>query len=665
LYNNQFKLMSQFFTTFLKQLIFISIIFSISVTNSLAQNCSSISDIVVSSTEVWDFSSKGTNYVVNKSICIESGGSLTITGITILFDGYYNIIVHEGGILNLENATLKPNTGASVWGGIILRGDHTEKLCDPLTESLNDSKHGKLYINGALLESCDVGLRLVSTTDNTKSAGIFNINNATFYNNLTAAIKLNEYPAGDYECRVNSIANSKFTTSTSSAAPDYFIQMINYKSLTLLGCEFEVYIPNKTITKGILVAGLDAGGLVMEASEYVNPFDGQNSIKHTQPKRNKFENLEMGIYFSGSTSITPFQSLVKNCDFNTVKLGIKIIFATDIKILCNKYTAQEYNSNSVFDRTLIQYTYDDGISIDEIPYPTISPVSVFVLCDDTYTSIDILDNECNWDTDFSNKPAYGIIMFPQFQNNTGSYIISNNKFTFNGIENSSVTGIFFHGDYTWSPQLRNNEFYALKRDIELVSGIKYVGNTCYEPVIGTQGIYYEGTPDEFTTCNGNIFSNPSLGSNGNIYSNASVTYYSLPYISPQPKFEPTQKTACVSTPYVSTNLSPLNYDCSVPPVSGLLNNEVINKGTLKDCFQITPNPVYNNCYFKIENNYYSAHYNKKINIYDCTLSLLTTAKFHEDENTLYYDASNLPEGLYFVTLYIDDVQVCTQRLIKK
>ncbi len=651
--------------------IYLLVLFGLLNTKLLsAQTCNS-SSIVVSTNETWDVSTKGLNYVVNNDICIASGATLNITGINVLFDNYYSITVQEGAILNITNAAIKPNIGNSSWVGIIVRGNHNAKLCNESAQTLNESQHGKLYTDNVLLEAANIGVRLLSSYDNTKSAGIININNTTFYDNIYAGVYMTEQDSSSLSCRINSIANSKFVTANPSlGVPDYFIQMNNYKSLTLLGCEFEVYTPNTTTTKGIKIIGLDAAGLVIEASEYVNPFNGQNSTKLAQVKRNKFQNLEMGIYFEGSGFVTPFQSIIKNCDFNQVKLGIKIIFASDIKILCNKYNAEEYDKSLSVNVTIQPVIINgNGDSLSFPPSKTINAVSVFVLCEDIFTSVDILNNECNFDNDFNDTPAYGIMMLPQYGISQGNYTIANNIFRYTGgSEGGLVTGMLFHGDYTWSPQLQNNQFYNLHRDIQLLSAFQVIGSNCYLPVLGNQGIYFEGTPQEFRVCNGNVFSSPASHPQGNIESNASLTYYTVPNGSGIPKYQPTQiSSPCVGTPYVSQLFAPLNIDCTIPPVSGLLSTKhgyFNTKSAL--CFSLSPNPatdIVRVDFEPLEQKY--RYTNKTLTLYNSVLQPIYSVALSNDETEHTINLQTLPIGLYIVTLTSENGVVCSQKLIKQ
>ena len=652
--------------------IYFLVLFGLLNTNHLtAQTCNS-SSIVVSTNETWDVSTKGLNYVVNNDICIASGATLNITGINVLFNNYYSITVQEGAILNITNAAIKPNTGNTNWVGIIVRGNHNAKLCNESAQTLNEAQHGKLYMDNVLLEAANIGVRLLSSYDNTKSAGIININNATFYDNTFAAIYIIEQDSSSLSCRINSIANSRFVTANpSGGVPDYFIQVKNYKSLTLLGCEFEVYAPNTTLTKGIKISGLETAGIILEASEYVNPFNGENSTKLSQLKRNKFQNLERGIYFEGDTLVTPFQSIIKNCDFNQVKLAIKAIYATDIKILCNKYNAQEYTEAPILKFSVIQYTITaNNDTIQRIPtIPTINPASIFVLCEDVFTNIDIVNNECNFDGDFNDTPAYGIFMLPQYYDNQGNYTIANNIFRYTGgSEGGLVTGMFFHGDYTWSPQLQNNQFYNLHRDIQLVGRARTAGTTCYLPVLGNQGIYFEGTPQEFRVCNGNIFSSPASHPQGNIASDVSLVYYTVPNGSGIPKYQPTQiSSPCVGTPFVSQLYAPQNADCAVPPVSGLLSTKSRYFKTKSEvCFNLSPNPANTIARIDLEPLGQKYRYtNKTLTLYNSVLQPVYSAALSDGETEHTINLQTLPQGLYVVTLTTENGVVCSQKLIKQ
>jgi hypothetical protein len=475
---------------------------------------------------------------------------------------------------------------------------------------------------------------------------------------------------GNVNCQVNSVANSKFYITDNNFQPEYFIQMRDYKCLTVLGCEFDNQSYQVIITKGILMFGLLAERLVLEASEYVNPFNGQNSTKLLTPKRNSFTNLEMGIFLNGDPVGSSFDAIIKNCDFTKVALGIKVILTSSVSISCCKYDAVIYESNTpIFNELplMAQITLDaQGNPIT--PSPTtaqkFTSYSIFVLCEDIHNDVSIRDNECSWNNDFQTKQAHGVVLFPPRSMSAGEYHIFNNIFEFTGSEGGEVTGIFIHGDYTSHLEPQLNEFIGLDKDIHLAGLLKLHGSSCYNAILSAQGERDNGMGGSYYICPGNIFSDPASNSQGNIFSDATVVYHSYAIINGPPKREPTQLSTCVSAVYTGNVFTPIAKICSVPPVSGLLSAKKPAAET-EGCLSIHPNPAVDIVHIGFENEKFATADNKQLTIYNSMMQVMYVATLEREQTFTITDVSNLPPGLYIVVLTANGYDRCINKLIKQ
>lgn len=661
--------------------------------NVLSQTCGS-SDIVIPSgpTVIWDATTKPTIYTINQNVCIESGASLIIDGITVKMDAFINITVHKGGSLTVKNAVLTPTTLYNQWQGIYVMGDSDEPLCDEINQTLNTVHHGKAHLENSLIEKSNYGIRLMGYGNGETSAGIISVNNCTFLDNYVAGIYMDPYYISGSNCAVNSVANSTFITTEATITPVAFIYMESYRWFTVLGCSFEVLMPLKKSTKGIMLTErwhfeqpdsnkprikvydyVQAGKLVLEESEYVDPYNYQFSAKHTSPKRNKFTNLEKGIYFEGAEDIiSPFESQIKGCDFDRVKIGIEIRHGQSVNVLCNKYIAKKYDDKIPFQIQYVEKEEDGNGGYIPLAFPTQtppSPISFFAYCFTIYGEINFMNNYCEWDTDFTSKEAIGIAFNGQADETfPARYIMSGNTFSYTGTEGNKVTGLFYHGQFTHDPQVIGNTFDKLYRDIHLKGVIRPFGGTCFYPVLAPQGERFDPVSQTvFTVGNGNIFSEPAVDAQGNIYGDADDVFY-LSAGTPPPNYDPNQRTSCVkvltsSSPF---NMGPLPVDCSIPPVSGLLSDDILNETTNGICMQLTPNPTSNVVTVDWQGiKQTQRHYDLEIRVYNSLGSVVLVQTINRDLSFIQLSTLDLPDGLYFVKLLDDGKTLCAQKLIKQ
>lgn len=669
------------------QLLLVSVILLLIQSGSLFSQTCSGSDIIIPSgpSVIWDLNTKPAVYTINQNVCIENGASLIIDGITVKMDAFINITVHKGGTLTVKNAVLSPTALYNQWQGIYVMGDSDEPLCDEVNQTLNTVHHGKAHLENSLIEKSNYGIRLIGYGTDRTSAGIISVNNCTFLDNYTAGIYMEPYYISGSNCAVNSVANSTFIATSSTISPIAFIYMESYRWFTVLGCTFEVQMPLKKHTVGIMLterfhhdAGqkvydyVQAGKLVLEESEYVDPYNYQFSAKHTTPKRNQFSNLAKGIYFGGAEEIiSPFESYVKGCDFDRVKIGIEIRHAQSVNVLCNKYIAKKYDDNTPF-----QIQYDEkeengnggyiGINTNQTPP---NPISCFAYCFTVYGEVNFMNNYCEWDADFTAKEAIGVAFNGQADETfPARYIMSGNTFKYTGTEGNKVTGLFYHGQFTHDPQIIANTFDKLYRDIHLKGVIRPFGGTCFYPVLAPQGERFDPVSQTvYTVGNGNVFSNPAIDAQGNIYGDAADVFYISP-VTPPPNFDPDQRTACVTVATAGTpvNMGPLPVDCSIPPVSGLLSDGIQNQTTDGTCMQLTPNPAYNIVTIDLQGIKQAKwQHGLEINIYNSLGSLVLFQTIDEDLSFIQLNTSNLSNGLYFVKLLQEGKTLCTQKLIKQ
>ncbi len=663
-----------------QHLVMLVIIQLTAITSSNAQTCNA-GDIVISSgtTVAWNTSTKPNPYTITQNVCVEGGGTLNISGLNIKMNGLLYITVHKGGTLNISGSILQPLTSSNSWGGIIVMGDNDQPLCDEVNQTLNTTNHGFVSLESSTIESANYGLKLTGYGDNLSGGGIIKVNNCTFHNNSIAGIYMGSYEIPGSQCFVNSVANSTFMSDNISKAPYSYIKMVSYKGFTVLGCNFNIPASSKFNTIGISISErstsyLQAGKLILEASEFVNPYDYQSSSKFSTPKRNTFFNLRTGIeMFGNQNDITPFESIIKNCDFNKVGVGIDIRHAQSVAVMCNNYIASIYDENNSANLKMNYTEYEeDGlggltkISTQLAP----DPYSIFAYCNNTYGDVNFYNNTCEWNNDFVGKQAYGIIYnwhkeidFPS------NYAVSGNTFTCTATEGNDVRGILIHGNFTYGTQLIANQFSKLYRDIHLKGFIRPAGATIFNPVIDPQGErtdYSSFPPTNYTTGNGNVFSDPSIDAQGNIFSDATATFYVSTIAMPPPNFDPYRHSSSVAVYSSSTGLNdgPYPADCTIPQPSGLLSDgRLFGLYKPSACLKVYPNPASDIVNIEWENN--MKLHDAEIVVYNTMLQTVYATTIEEGQTSIMIDDKQFSEGLYFVVLKKEGETICINKLIKQ
>lgn len=669
---------------FSKQLIAMVAMLLIACLQTKAQTCSGGITIASGTTVTWDNTNQPPGYTINQSICIEDDATLNITNLTVNMDGYLYIFVHKGGTLNLNNAGLQPLVPGNTWFGIIVYGDNNEPLCDEVNETLNTDHHGLITAESSAIQNSQYGIKLTGYGDNQSGGGIIKINNTKFINQSDYGIYMGSYEIAGSNCYVNSVTNSEFITNNINTAPDAFIYMLSYRGLTVLGCRFENTSFSKLRTTGIKVLERNgvsevAGILILDASEYVNPYDYQNSARFTTPKRNKFTNLKQGISIIGRFDITPSESIIKNCDFLRVQKGLYLEKVQNIDIICNTYKAEIYDATASIGDFGMKFNenQEDGMG----GYTTVTtqnfpvPYSIFAHTYFTYGQINFYNNTCEWDADFINKDAIGIYLNQHNDPSTPlPYGLSNNTFTYTGVEGCKVTGIFIHGVFTAvETQLINNQFTQLYRDLHLKGQTQRAGvGSCFYPVLPPQGerVDYSTppTPTVFSVGNGNVFSNPPVDGQGNIYADSDDKFYIHQPNGISPDYDPNFRTSC---PLVYTSSTPFNeappvIDCVPFQAHVLLSDDNLEALQASQCFKVYPNPSQNMVYIDWAEN--SRRYNftgAKIVIYNTMLQKVYTKTISDFETSVTISNTQLVPGLYFVTLQKEGKTICTNKLIKQ
>jgi hypothetical protein len=218
--------------------------------------------------------------LLEKSIIIPAGITLTIENCRVYLPTEAKIVVERGGTLVLDGATLTSACN-DLWWGVEVHGDSRYEQLDGV--------QGKIILkNDAVIEKARKAIFCGKNIENTYpewayTGGIVDATDAWFINNRYGAMFW-IYPFEN----VSTFTNCKFQTTeilADGSSPEFFMTMVKVHGIDIGGCSFKNLINSAPFmhNQGSAIFALDAGFEIYATNP---PFN----------TRSQFNNLEYGIF---------------------------------------------------------------------------------------------------------------------------------------------------------------------------------------------------------------------------------------------------------------------------------------------------------------------------------------------------------------------------------
>lgn len=300
---------------------------------------------------VW--STVGTKFEIKGELVIESGASLEIKDITIMFGPLGKIIVKPGGYLKLNGCTLRGfkgtlNSDEFMWFGIEVQG-------------MYDYDNPLIYIpgnltmmNNATIKDAHVGIIVgivvnqpinapLNNSDFIYNAhgkgcggGIIQVSNSNFINNGTS---IRFYGQEYFGYNRSVIKNCNFTSSSWGLKDPYYYSLNeNYSDLKghnphILGSNPNIVYPIGHSSQGIDAINIKGVEISNNSFSGINHPITLSNCRAVKVKSNNFENTPLAIYINGvfdyysnnTIYSNNFQPLVQKCIKTSGSNGDNII----------------------------------------------------------------------------------------------------------------------------------------------------------------------------------------------------------------------------------------------------------------------------------------------------------------------------------------------------
>ncbi|MFM9951677.1 MAG: T9SS type A sorting domain-containing protein, partial [Saprospiraceae bacterium] len=279
-------------------------------------------NITITGSETWPsvaFPYTG-NVILQGSVTIEPGATLTINSGTIHFPESGQVIIKPGGLLVLK-ATLTSN--CSIWKGVTVQG--TAGIAQSTTTQ------GKLLaLSGSSIEHAATGV-------SASNGGIVDCTGTLFKNNRHGAW-INPHSFSQEltrfsQCRFTNDYYNRFSNSSFFLQPISHLVLSNVKAssdaerIKIAGCEFHTAFPGPNLNPAIV------GILSLQSDFKVTAlFTPSGNI------RSHFENLNFGILAKFSANIG---GSVSNSDFKSCNVGIHALGQRSFSVNGNNFEMGE------------------------------------------------------------------------------------------------------------------------------------------------------------------------------------------------------------------------------------------------------------------------------------------------------------------------------------
>jgi len=273
-------------------------------------------------------------YYLYDDIEISQGASLRITkDVVVKMTDDYKIIVHPGGALYIDTATITTSSCNDFWHGIEVYGSPH----DPSTPQYQ----GLVVLNSGTISYAICGIynsKMITNEwdalipDESYIGGIVVANQASFENNI-CAVKFFAYPLYDNVSSFNLCSFSVDSDFPYSEEPDYFVKMWRETGITFTGCNFVLQTSQIPET---------SGGIYSYRSTFLVD---QECISGTSPcqgwANSTFRNLHYGIY--AISDMPGWYADVRHSVFYGNDKGIYIGGMDDARVTSN-YFEMDYSA---------------------------------------------------------------------------------------------------------------------------------------------------------------------------------------------------------------------------------------------------------------------------------------------------------------------------------
>lgn len=288
---------------------------------------------------------------LSDSCIIENGCKLTINGCNVHVDPDSRIIVHRGGVLVIENATIDADmtNGIRQWQGIQIYG--------------NNSKHqfkingvyqqGYVELHNATIKNAIIGVDLGDPEDWFKKGGVIHAENSRFINNTRAIhaenyknVDPNTFRPADYNAWFN---NCEFEVNADYIGTEMFYKHVDLhetRGLKFNDCRFVQTVRNEKISQFSVGIEANDGDFVLR-NGYFSGFHRAiaaicvNKTTISEPKifNSVFKNNNVCIELKDCQ-----KAVVMSSEFHIDKSvyqnsGISIIGLTDLIVENNTFNA--------------------------------------------------------------------------------------------------------------------------------------------------------------------------------------------------------------------------------------------------------------------------------------------------------------------------------------
>jgi|GEM_PF-3928334 len=280
---------------------------------------------IVSGSEVWD-----NIHFVGKDVTISSGSQLDIIGKVHFAEGV-NLIVEPGALLMIHpTAVLTAMCKEKKrWGGITLLGD-------ALLPNGNGSPHGRIIMNGGLIEYAEVGVSIGDISILNSGGGRLSAFDATFLNNGLGIRMLPyvDHPTASLVVNCDFICDEVYEGS--GFMNGIFVEKNNKRIIPLIGNKFEnkldVAALNLSIKyKGYGIHSIDSRIVVQPSDAGLYNTNVISPCNIPSMRVSQFINLEEGVKFDNLSNLEISNYILNNEFINvTQAIGFQNDFNTHI-----------------------------------------------------------------------------------------------------------------------------------------------------------------------------------------------------------------------------------------------------------------------------------------------------------------------------------------------